>query len=141
MKNYTDDRGFHFLPAYKKVVSECNDCLPDADELNFMDDEATGTIKGTRKKYVERLRKDPVTDEVMERIQEEFGEYGDVIFELLDKMGYDGSTQQSYDVSIHIYILHTYFSNEASNSIFSKLFLYSFHNISINFLNWSKYIF
>ena len=94
IKTYTDNLGRNFLPPYYKVKERKEECLPK--DCKFEDDEATGTIKSTCDKYMQRLWQDPDEKEKRDRLVKEYGKR--IKFKLLYKLGYDGSTQTRYKV-------------------------------------------
>ena len=74
LKKFTDSIGRPFLPAYYIVAKDCDDCLPNEEELKFEDDCATATIKGTCDKFMQRILQDSNTEEVMVRMVQEYME-------------------------------------------------------------------
>ena len=96
LKRYTDGIGKWFLPPYKRTTEETVKCLPAEEEMTFSDDCATATVKGQSDAYVARLLQDPDILEIMDRMKQEHGD--DVDFFLGEKIGDDGSTQDTYKV-------------------------------------------
>ena len=105
LKRFTDSIGRSFLPGYHKVTEESAKCLPNQEELFFGDDEAIATVKGTLDKHMERTLQEPDIEEIMIGMVEEHGEEN-VIFELKDKIGHDGTTIEPTKVSILLNYTH-----------------------------------
>ena len=86
--------GRNFLPTWEKVRKEREDCLPE--NCEFTDDVATGTIKSTLDKFMQRHLLDLEEKEKVEKLKEKHG--NKIRFKLLYKLGYDGSSQTRYKV-------------------------------------------
>ena len=97
LKNFTDKLGKGFLPPYSKVLEEKKKCLIDDDsKLNFSDTKASADLKATLDKDQERLMNIPWIRDSVENLKRKYGDK--VKFRKIFKLGYDGSTQNTYKV-------------------------------------------
>ena len=95
LKNFTDDLGICFLPSWKKTRDERKKCL--AEDFECSETEAKATVKATLYNYMDRIKQDPDIMTDMKKLKQEHGDK--ITFQLLYKVGYDGSTQTPYKVS------------------------------------------
>ena len=90
------------MPPYSKVLEAKKECLiDDESKLHFSDTQACGELKATLDKDTERLMTIPWIRDSVENLQRKYGNR--VKFRKLFKLGYDGSTQNTYKVR-HMYI-------------------------------------
>ena len=94
LKNFTDNKGFHFLPTWKKTTDERKKCL--AAGVKCDDTEVTASIRETLKNWLDRAMQDPEVKDPVERLKKKHG--NKIKFKCLYKLGFDGSTQKQHNV-------------------------------------------
>ena len=71
LKNFTDSKGVHFLPTWKKTRDEREKCLAAGVECD--DTEVSATIRATLKNWLDRALQDPEVREPVERLKKIHG--------------------------------------------------------------------
>ena len=100
IKKFTDERGLGFLPTYANVREERKKCV--ADDLKCSDTDTVASLRATAINYLTRLLQDPDVEEKMVQVEKQYAPQK-VEWQLLDKVGWDGSTQKKHKV-IQVFI-------------------------------------
>ena len=94
LKNFSDNKGVHFFPTWKKTRDERENCL--AAGVKSDDTEVSASIHETLKNWLDRAMQDPEVKEPVERLKKIHG--NNIKFKLIYKYGFDGSTQAHHNV-------------------------------------------
>ena len=102
IKKFTDDRNLPFLPNFNYVRKERKECV--AEDLTVTDTEAVASVKATSHNYLKRLLQDEDVAEKVEQVEKEHGEEIEE-WQLVEKLGWDGSTQKRAQVGFEYIFL------------------------------------